>query len=311
MKSVVYIGKNPEHSSMYLVGKQISDAIASPLASKAADCKGADLVVCCVVEDVGKLLEAKRFVGFKSLVVFFAPNAEEFSDTELCSLLVRVCTGEVSKLVVHSKHTYAKLEEVWLKFLSPKWFRDLHDKVRVCLWGVSSEFIFRTTGRDKYVWLAPFNRVNKTQKNLDLHARLSSLIKAKGGKTLFIFGGMTSGVEIPEVYEVVPQGTREEYLQTISEVGLSLCVSNFESFGIYYLELMSSGIPVLFLDKPWVRKLLPSYPLVFDLETLETLCVTFESQYPFFVSALTEYVSSEEFKRFEWGNVVSRIKEAL
>jgi hypothetical protein len=43
---------------------------------------------------------------------------------------------------------------------------------------------------------------------------------------------------------------------------LFLCTSNYESFGLYYLELLASGAVGVFLDKPWVRALLPGYRYV-------------------------------------------------
>jgi hypothetical protein len=58
--------------------------------------------------------------------------------------------------------------------------------------------------------------------------------------------------------------TRDEYRSLVQDRGMFLCTSLSESFGIYYLELMLSGAVGVFLDKPWVRSLLPNYKLVYS-----------------------------------------------
>jgi hypothetical protein len=47
-----------------------------------------------------------------------------------------------------------------------------------------------------------------------------------------------------------------------------LSTSQWESFGIYYLELLCSGVVGVFQDRPWVRELLPGYRYIVSTKEL-------------------------------------------
>ena len=56
--------------------------------------------------------------------------------------------------------------------------------------------------------------------------------------------------------------TREGYVKNARRCGMFFSVARYESFGIYYMELLFAGAIGVFLDRPWVRKLIPEYPFI-------------------------------------------------
>ena len=64
-------------------------------------------------------------------------------------------------------------------------------------------------------------------------------------------------------YEISQQpDTREGYVANARRCGLFFSVAQYESFGIYYMELLFAGAVGVFLDRPWVRRLIPEYPFI-------------------------------------------------
>lgn len=163
-------------------------------------------------------------------------------------------------------------------------------------YGVGLEFV--PTKKNPLKWVVPYNRLNSGQKNIGVHASLSaSFNKVMLGKIdhLFIvFGSMSRGkvVDLSPYTMVEQPATREEYLSIISDRGAFLCTSNYESFGIYYLELMCTGAVGVFLKKSWVDLLLPGYPLIAnDKEEALGMMVSVSRQYDYWHEVLvTEWV---------------------
>lgn len=260
----VYIGKNPPGSSMYLVGKQIADLGGAVLCTSIGEqMKGCEKVITLVPEDVPKLEQARRFIGVGEVIVFLAANWEEYSLWERGSMLAYATEHP---MVVHSPHSYSEVSKTFKSLLSPAKQKALGQNLKYIPYGISDEF--SPTRRDPLKWIVPYNRVNQGQKNLSAHREITEKFKIMmRGKTEHRFivigaAGFEKDADL-SAYEVVQQpDTREGYLQLIADRGAFLCTSNYESFGIYYLELLCSGIVGVFLDKPWIRGLLPDYPLI-------------------------------------------------
>jgi hypothetical protein len=72
---------------------------------------------------------------------------------------------------------------------------------------------------------------------------------------------------------------RAEYAQAMSQYAFAFCVCSFESFGLYYLELLLSGCIVVFVDYPWVHELLPGYKYVVQADEVSGLMLHLRQHY--------------------------------
>lgn len=310
---VVYVGKNPPGSSMYLVGQQIVQNGCGVLATSIGETmKGAEMVITLVPEDVPKLEKAKRFLGIGRIVVFLAANWEEYGDWDRGAMLGFAASNT---MVVHSRHSFDEVMHTAKSLLAPAVVRRLQNETLVCsLFGVSSEF--ECSPRDPTQWIVPYNRVNQTQKNLNLHQEITQkfqiAMRGKVQTTFILFGGdgFKKDADL-SAYLVVPQPEdRKDYVQLIANKGGFLCTSNFESFGIYYLELLCSGCIGVFMDRPWVRKLLPDYPLIAKnkVEAL-AMMTSVAKTYPDWYERLTQEIIPFIRKTYDLKRFAQSLKE--
>ena len=288
MKIAVYHGKNEGMRSLKILSDDLCSRIegAYPV-NNISGLKGADVILNLIIESVPKVEDARRFVGFGKQVCLFTGNVLDYKQEELVGLLY-YCMK--IPLVVHS---YFHLEGVTetLKVYRPDVRKRILDNTTLNLCGVTEELISETIN-DKNKWIVPHNRGNKGQKNMDEHITISNKV----------FGAISmSKEELPThkfylleseniedlhsrfdlknyVLEYCPS-TREEYVQNCKEAGVFICTSNFESFGLMYIELLASGVVGIFLDKPWVRQLLPDYKLVASKEEMPSLVLSVMKDY--------------------------------
>jgi len=85
---------------------------------------------------------------------------------------------------------------------------------------------------------------------------------------------------VDDVYNCMFQySSREDYVNYIKNVGFFVSTSNYESFGLYYLELLASGVVGVFVDKPWIRKLLPDYKYIVNKNHVVSVVGQLHSDY--------------------------------
>lgn len=130
---------------------------------------------------------------------------------------------------------------------------------------------------------------------------------------MFINGGVTSKKLIQDLgaYEVREQGTRQQYVEWIADRGAFLCCSNFESFGIYYLELLLSGCVGVFLDRPWIMKLLPEYPLVGPKEALLPMMSDLVDRFPYWQERIRTETIPQIQSRYSMERVQSQFLQLI
>ncbi len=251
---------------MYLVGKQIADRSGATLTTSIGESlKGCEKVVTLIPEGVPRLEQARRFMGFKKVILFIAGSWDAFTLWEKGSIIAHATEHPV---VVPSPYVHATAINDAKHLLSPAKLRQFMKNLHYIPYGVSEEF--SPARRNPYRWIVPYNRVEvgPMTKNVSVHREITEKFKIMmRGKTEHRFimlkaPGYEKNIDL-SCYEVVEQPpTREEYLQLIADRGGFLCTSLSESFGIYYLELLCSGVVGVFLDTKWVRMLLPNYPLI-------------------------------------------------
>lgn len=188
-----------------------------------------------------------------------------------CLLKPKV-NGIPIKHVSHSHHTDSGVKEFLRKWLPPSVAGEVASRLSVNLFGISPEFM-QDGENAPDLMIVPYNRVNQSQKNLKLHVEISrqyvQWASAKGfdPKIDFFYAGKFSPDKKSydvgaDLYHYQPQNDRPTFIASASRYGTFLSTSMYESFGIYYLELLASGVVGVFLDRPWVRRLLPDYRFI-------------------------------------------------
>lgn len=270
MTTYIHVGKNPEGCSMYLLGQQIADNSGASLATTTLP-PDAEKVVTIVPEDIPRLTALKRFSKLKEIVLLMGANWEEYDLWMRGALLA---WGTRNKIVVHSPYSHAEVLKTARAMVAPAKLRELHKNLILIPYGVDPIFQPTKEGRSGNNWIVPYNRINQTYKNINQHQFISTrfevLTRGEVDHLFILNEGMSGDREerhkMPE-YRIVSQpDSREGYQSLIADRGGFLCTSHTESFGIYYLELLCSGVVGVFLRKPWVTALLPDYPLVADTE---------------------------------------------
>lgn len=84
----------------------------------------------------------------------------------------------------------------------------------------------------------------------------------------------TDGYEVKEMIL-----DRTTYAQELQKYAFAIVTTHFESFGLYYIELLLSGVICIFTDYPWVHKLLPGYKYVCKKEDLPSLAIHLRDHY--------------------------------
>lgn len=235
-----------------------------------------------------------RFVKPKSYVAVHTRNLEEFSDPEWAGFMASFVKGDYAgspfKGVTYSFYQERQMFDRLRAIFSPSYVRHIWENTVCVPYGIRDEFQPRGNN-DKTKWVVPFNRVTNTQKNCKLHseivteANLRCAVKGLPQPTHhFKFADGFGPEEAKSIidlspYTLSPQPpTRQQYMDEVGQYGMALSTSLYESFGIYYLELLASGCVVVFLEKPWVKYLLPNYKFMVKKENLvDTLMWVYEN----------------------------------
>lgn len=266
MKIGLYLGNNTGTRALAQRAANLMEVWPDAvIAHKVPDLKGCDVVFNQMVDQISKLEEQRRYVGFGPQVCLFAANVGEFGEKNTLRFLLDL---DKVPVIVHSPYHLEEVRGV-LRALTPAYQKNLLENLKYIPGGIHADF--STTGEnDRNLWVVPYNRCNQLQKRMDDHIAIST--KAKfllrkqpiehryylrdmeevEGKNLDL-SGYTVGVCPP---------TRAEYIAYARKTGMFLSTACFESFGMMYLELLLCGAVGVFVDYPWVRKLLPGYPLI-------------------------------------------------
>lgn len=284
MKIAALVSSKPGISTT-LVGEQVIKAlegrghevVAIPVDTTKGFGGAAGLPVLSLVEGrIGALIEQIRFLHPTRIVSVMLANWEEYDLSFQLGYLARFSQARIGGVpithVSHSWHSDAEMRKTIREYLAPTVGRAIQSRMKVVHFGIEHGFGSGENHPDRLI--VPYNRVNQTQKNVRLHASITRLYmqwaatKGYEPRTTFLyadgFGPDQKDFAFDrEVYDFCHQPPDRAMFKTlISNAGMFLSTSMFESFGIYYLELLRSGVVGLFLDRPWVRLLLPNYPYV-------------------------------------------------
>jgi hypothetical protein len=234
------------------------------------------VVVTCPGTFFNRWRDVGRYLWPSAVVSLFSANWQDYPVAWHAFYLTSLLEPPAATKVLHVSHSEATDDYVRTtvrELFNASLGRELLQSLACIQYGVDMGF---TVGAINDVVpgssIAPFNRVNQGQKNINLHADLTRAYQngcAAAGlpvqKTAFYHVDMPgkdySAYE--DVYDLRPQPeSRDVYKASARTFEQFLCTANYESFGIYYLELMLSGVVGVFVNKSWVYRLLPGYDLI-------------------------------------------------
>lgn len=292
MKIDIYIGQNAPGWSLYMLGHDIASELKGNVCvvTGLSNLRAGAVILNLVLEQVGIIEKARRFTGIGPQVCLFAGNTEDYTEEELIGHLIQ-CTK--IPLIVHSQDHYDKVVKAVKNWLSPMRAKKFINQNLSLIWGgVLKGFTPGDTPKT-LKFIVPYNRVNQSQKNMTAHYEVSeavdAMLRLKYKVTVdhdFLLrddGSIDRLEEIDknDIYDPITQVVdRAEYQKLCREYCVAICTSNYESLGLMYLELLMSGVVVVFLDRPWVRKLLPDYKYVASRDALPKLAYSVALNYP-------------------------------
>lgn len=223
-------------------------------------------------DQLPKLVKQRRYVPNKGLVTIFSSNPQEMSNPELAFTLMHAHGTEI---VAHSQYTYSHLSNFAKTLFAPSIARELLEHVHHIDYGIEEGF---EPSKDEqnyaHRWVVPTNRYVNSQKRLktqhEIHQKAVNLITSKRGdaniKIDFAYHPKwrPNFAETPfPLWNSFEQETDRALMKKrLQKYGIFVSTSAYESFGLFYLELLFSGVIGLFVDHQWVRNLLPGYPLI-------------------------------------------------
>lgn len=299
---VTFYTYGPETGSSHLMCQDMAricdgQGHTAHVVTKVGDIPGSDLVVVNHPKDILKVLKHKRYCRIDNVVTLFSPHPHGFSKAEMAMMLM---TAYDTPMICHSEYLYGLITAQVKELFAPAIARQiLGNQLHYVPFGIIDGFS-DSGENDKTTFVAPFNRVDRGFKRFDMHSdltlKLHLMAKKKLGLDLTtVFRHATPDLANLEgadtsMYSLEPQATeREVYMQQAKHYGMFIATSKMESFGLYYLELLASGAVGIFIDEPWVRRLLPDYKLVAKKDDLV----------PMALSVLNDYDRAKEYLKAE------------
>lgn len=310
----VFTGKNKEGTSMFLLARQIADLLGGRVVTTHGQVAGATHVVTVDPSEAAGLVALRKYVPPFELTSFLGGSVLDFTEAGFAEAVLQLRCG-LDHFVSHSPYEMQRVKRFVADTFSYPLREELLPKLSLVTWGAQP--VEWSTVKDPDLWLAPFNRVDFTWKDIRTHhkvvAELQSIAALHGRKVRNLF--IRSGIEDKPVseftsYEIQKQGTRAEYMEVLSRAGAFFCACKDESFGIYYLELLFSGAPGVFLDYPWVRALLPGYPFVVDKAEAVQACTQVLQNYEWTRDRIKPYVEALKVT-YGFDRVRADLKKAL
>lgn len=230
----------------------------------------------------GKVMQAKRFMGMKTYTAMHTRHFNELTEAEWIGMMAQFYKGKSGaqpiRMIAMSPHTWQEIRERIARYFSPGVGKKILENTKQISYGVASMFT-DTDKNNPDLFIVPFNRPKSTMMSALNRVTMETnvMIGRTGRKVQHHFRHAPGyGPErLPSwdasMYVVEEQPKlREQYAEQARNYGIAISVSESETFGLYFLELLMSGVVVVFRDAPWVRKLLPGYQYMYEMKHLST-----------------------------------------
>jgi hypothetical protein len=274
-----------------------------------------DLLINMDPKSVIEIEKVKRFFWYGDCFTIFTPCTYAFTDTQVTYMLA---SAAKMPMVVHSPILAQEVFQRVREMFSPSLQRKLLSNIWHINYGVLPDYEAVRRPEARFNFVAPFTRCIETQKHYTEHRlltlHLQDMIKTRHGvdtqHDLYYASQKYSHIDKVDTtgYRTFPLiKDRAEYKKRLLDYGFAISCSDYESFGLYYVELLLAGVIVVFVDHPWVRTLLPGYPFVAPKAEVEAMALHLFENYDAAFDQLEAYlphVRSEylipEFVRKFW-----------
>jgi len=207
------------------------------------------------------------------------------------------------------------------RYLAPSCIRAMQTQVGVCGYGMEDKFFPGDNDPDRLV--VPYSWPDNTQKNIKRHNEVTSKYHAWAAQqgldvsTDFL---TTKGAAKKlkkrsidqSVYTVKPSySDRQELATGLRQYGMFLCTSAYESFGMYYVELLLSGVVGIFQDTGWPSGLVPGYRFVVPTSELLDTMIWVRQNYEEARRYVLEEVAPMLRERYAMSTYVDRVESIL
>lgn len=257
-------------------GRMKFDVVESTSPSLVKETFRRPVIVTCPGTFFSKWRDVGRYMWPSLVISLFSANWQDYPEPWHAFYLTSLLKPPASTPVFHVSHSKATdlyMKDTIRRLFNPSIGRQMTDVMDTIPYGVDLDFQFGAINDVKRgSTIAPFNRVNQQQKNIKLHEQLTkeyyaglALAMVEPPRTVFYHVNMPGKdySQYEETYDLRSQpADRAEYKATARTFEQFLCTANYESFGIYYLELLLSGVIGTFVSKQWVKDLLPGYDLI-------------------------------------------------
>lgn len=246
-----------------------------------------DVLLNFIPKDSIKILNIRRYLYYGKAWTIFSPGLSAFNDPQIGYMLL---TGAYVPIVVHSPTIYEALRVKAKKLLSPSFQKILSKNLIHIPYGVLDIYTHKNKPHSaESTYITPFTRCVETHKKYSDHRNLTiktnTFLKNNGFDSitkLYYASPELSHIESVSTdgYEIHPiLNNRCDYATMLNTIGHSISLSDNESFGLYYIELLLSGVIVIFADYPWVRKLLPNYKFIVPKKDIPLVALAIRRDY--------------------------------
>jgi hypothetical protein len=305
-KKIQVISIDRETRSIGQVARAITESIPdAELIDSPNKIRPQSALLCLHPRLLGDIRSIRRYKPYYSVMGLLLGDTMEYTKSEILGLFGHMIEG--IPVVSPSPYIAGELRREAKANLAPSRFRSMRFPVE--LMGLRPGF--SPGENDKNSWVLPTNRWLDTAKQCskasDVLRRAAETVQAKHSATPHVrMVYAPDASPTPEVrerhkslsFEIQPKQL-SVYQKQASETGISLCMSTHESFGLYHLELIASGCCVVFLDRPWIRSLLPDYPYLYGEKDLESALLTVWENFEEVSKDIREVWSPRVIKEFD------------
>jgi hypothetical protein len=254
--------------------------------NKLDDIAGATIIN-LIPHDTLKIAKVKRYCSFEKIIHVFVSNLYELTESELVGIIHEQAVN--GKIVCFSRTSYNDIMDFVKSHYAPQKVLQMMDNILHISYGIDFDVFKLSKENDKNKFIVPHTRINNIQKNADLHHEITKefnhYCKSKHNvepehHLLYHPIYEEKAKSLSNTYVVREQFyDREGYVNLAKSCGMFLSTSVTESFGLMFLELLAMGVVGVFLDKKWIRRLLPNYPFIAQQKDLLSMMVTVYENY--------------------------------
>jgi hypothetical protein len=211
---------------------------------------------------------AGRWWYCDKLVNVFTMSCENYTEPMMSGYLA---TAFETTMVCISPAIRRDLINRAKRLFAPAQVRRLDKNLLLIPYGVRDLFTFEKK-KNLDAWLAPFTRF--TPSKVQFHQPTTTIYMSEALSLSKLNDLTTDGYTVKPIIL-----DRKRFALELRQYAFAIATSLFESFGLYYIEALLSGIVVLFNDFPWAKELLPTYPFIVPVEDLPKLALWVREHY--------------------------------